>query len=149
MIRLGNLTPKAFYLGSKPVSEIWYGQKKVWPDLPYDAEIEFIRICMEPVTNVILNTGLTVNDNNWAFEVDCLITYVSANWRGPFAAYTNETTQSTRVLTYQNRLDSLYVGYRRQANSQTQITPGNGWTLATRSKHKVSYMKYELTPEGG
>ena len=33
-------------------------------------------------------------------------------------------------------------------NSQNSIIPGNGWTWAKRSKHRLSYMKYELTPYG-
>ena len=111
MIKLGNLTPKAFYLGNKPVSEIWYGQKKVWPDLPYDAEIEWIRAYR--TSGDMLNTGIVVNDNNWAFEVECAISESYVNWRGPFTAYTNETTQCTRILLYQTNVNQVYVGYRR------------------------------------
>lgn len=98
MIRLGNLTPKAFYLGSKPVSEIWYGQKKVWPDLPYDAEIEWIRVYR--TSDNMLDTGIVVNDNNWMFESDCAIDSAWVNWRGPFSAYTDENTQCTRAIIY-------------------------------------------------
>lgn len=44
MLNLGNLNVKDLFLGSTKVSSAWLGKRKVWPDLPYDAEVEYLGI---------------------------------------------------------------------------------------------------------
>lgn len=78
--------------------------------LPYDAQIEFIRT--DYATAPLLNTTFNIDDNDWVIEWDGKW-YSNTNWRGPFLAYTDETSQSTRILTYQAINTSLYAGYRR------------------------------------
>lgn len=42
MLNLGNLNVKDLFLGSTKVSSAWLGTQKVWPSLPYDAEVEYL-----------------------------------------------------------------------------------------------------------
>lgn len=42
MLNFGNLNVKDLFLGSTKVSSAWLGTQKVWPSLPYDAEVEWL-----------------------------------------------------------------------------------------------------------
>lgn len=77
MLKFGDKDIPSLFYGSVPVIKAYYGTEQVWPNLPYDAEIEFIRICNPPGVSLCSTLGLVVNDNNWAFEADCLISYAS------------------------------------------------------------------------
>lgn len=82
MIRLGNLTPKAFFLGNRPVRQIWYGQKKVWPDLPYDAEVQWL----ESTGAQWIETPIYISYSE-SFEVVCegqIINNMRTVWVGDY-----------------------------------------------------------------
>lgn len=111
----------------------------MWPEQPYDSLVEYARFVL-PTGNV-LPLGYTINDDLWTIEVDGMFSPNGVNWRGFFSAYTNETSQSTRLICYQTDVSSVYAGYRRQANSQTRCVLDSGNTISVRNKWRLSREK--------
>lgn len=89
--------------------------------LPYDAEVEYL--WNDGTSGVAVYTGLTVDDDKW--EIDWKIQQTgapSALWAslGP-TQYKDESSESTRCITWSNATNGMYAGYRRSANAQNLI----------------------------
>lgn len=62
MLNVGNLSISDLFLGSTKVSSAWLGKRKVWPDLPYDAEVEYL----ESTSTQWIDTGLILTQEHSA-----------------------------------------------------------------------------------
>lgn len=129
-VNIGNKELKGAFIGNKPIKQIYLGDKLIWQK--YDSEIEYLGSSGTQYIN-IPNVIPTDYDNIFETKITFLgYTTTTTQWIAWFTAYTNEQSNTYRIIRNTSTNTSVLVYNGTKANgggAQVSVAIGTTYDI--------------------